>query len=132
MSSFNQIPAYLTPIARFTEALQIVNEPKVKKSPDGEVKFNNNFPGLTPYSVGVELITGMKTKVMPDGSVIEFPQVETKNITIWSKQPVRATIGEYVYLVEPVIGTVDNKIYIQAFGLSKVDQDLDEVFGGEK
>lgn len=121
MSSFS-IPAYLTPISRWTEPVQVVSAPTVKKTDDGEVKTNDNFPGLTPYRVGVEVITGTKTKVMPDGSTLQFPQVETKNITVWSDMGVHASVGDYVQLEEPLIGAVDGSIYVQALGLEPVDE----------
>lgn len=128
MSSFS-IPAYLTPVSRWTEPVQVVSAPTVKKTDDGEVKTNDNFPGLTSYRVGVEVITGTKTKVMPDGSTIEFPQVETKNITVWSDMAVHASVGDYVQLVEPLIGAVDGSIYVQALGLMPVERSLSELLG---
>lgn len=123
------IPAYLTPISRWTEPVQVVSVPTVKKTNDGEVKVNDNFPGMTPYRVGVEVITGTKTKVMPDGSTLQFPQVETKNITVWSDMAVHASVSDYVQLVEPLIGAVDGSIYVQALGLEPVDE-LALVIGG--
>lgn len=128
MSSFS-IPAYLTPVSRWTEPVQVVSAPTVKKTDDGEVKTNEHFPGLTPYRAGVEVITGTKTKVMPDGSKLEFPQVETKNITVWSAGVVHATVGEYVRLVQPLLGAFDGSIYVQALGLEPVDE-LAQLIGG--
>lgn len=123
------IPAYLTPISRWTEPVQVVSAPTVKKNSEGEVKTNENFSGLTPYRVGVEVITGTKTKVMPDGSKLEFPQVETKNITVWSAGVVHATVGDYVRLVQPLLGAFDGSIYVQALGLEPVDE-LEQLIGG--
>lgn len=131
MSSFS-IPAYLTPVSRWTEPVQVVSAPTVKKTDDGEVKTNDNFPGLTPYRVGVEVITGTKTKVMPDGSTLEFPQVETKNITVWSDMAVHASVGDYVQLEEPLIGAVDGSIYVQALGLMPVEPSLSELLGEDE
>ena len=57
---------------------------------------------------------------MPDGSTLEFPQVETKNVTVWSDGPVQASVGDYVELVEPLIGAVDSTTYVQALGIKKL------------
>lgn len=119
MISIN-VPSYLTPIACLTEPVQVVSAPTVKTTDDGEVKANENFPGQTPFRVGVEIVTGMKTKVMPDGSKFEFPDTETLNVTVWSAGDIHAAVGEYVQLIEPLVGAFNGSIYVQALGLEPI------------
>lgn len=113
-------PTYLVRLSQWTDPVQLVSDPMIKKNPDGSAKISEHFPGRTAYRVGVEVMMGTKSKVMPDGSTLEFPQVETKNVTVWSDGPVQASVGDYVELVEPLIGAVDSTIYVQALGIKKL------------
>lgn len=123
------VPSYLTPISCLTEPVQVVSAPSVKTTDKGEVKENENFPGQTPFRVGVEIVTGMKTKVMPDGSKFEFPDTETLNVTVWSKDDLQVTVGEYVQLIDPLIGAFNGSIYVQALGLEPITENEKEDVG---
>lgn len=136
MKSF-QVPGYLTPVARWTEPVQVVSAPIVKKDDSGEVKINDNFPGRTPYRMSVEVVSGVRTKVMPDGQTMTFPEVQTKNVTVWSETVITANVGDYVVLDEPMLGAVDGNIYVQALGVKPAidmaeSDHLDALFGGDK
>lgn len=132
MNTFD-VPSYLTPIKRWTEPVQVVSAPIVKKDDSGEVKINDNFPGRTPYRMSVEVVSGVRTKVMPDGQTMTFPEIQTKNVTVWSETVITANVGDYVVLDEPMLGAVDGNIYVQALGIKPATSgadDLDDLFAG--
>lgn len=116
-------PDYMTPLDALTGPVEVKVEPSVvtENRESAAPKTSPRFPGRTPYRVGIEIVRGFSTKTMPDGTVLDAPDLAQMNVTVWSLSgapDVRG--GEYVQFTQPMIGAVDGALYVQALDVKPV------------
>lgn len=131
MNNAVNFPDYLTPVAVFTGALEVVGEIREKTDKEGNRKLSpwNSMPG---WVVPIEYVKGTKTKSLPSGETVESMNLVQMNVTVWGAQPVLRP-GVYAVLENPAVGAVDGNLFVQATGIKAYESlsALDDVLGAE-
>lgn len=119
------IPAYLMPLTAFTSPLEVTGPVREKKDREDVQKRSPAFDGKPGWIVPVEIVRGTRQKRLPTGEAMDVLDTEVINVTVWNN--VRPTVqpGMYISLVNPMIGSVEGTIFVQALDVKAVEDDDD-------
>lgn len=115
------VPSHMISASALADPVEVVREPEVSTARDSDTpKTSAAFPGTTGYRVTVEYLRGMREKTFSDGREMEIPVLDTVTVTVWSRTPVTASIGDYVEFSDLMVGAFDSSVYVQAQGMTVV------------
>lgn len=126
MSSTNvRIPERMLAVSALAGPVQVTAPPTLRMEGEGEQKrpkSSPQMPGLQAWRLEVEMMTGQRTKALPDGREVPVLDLRTQAVTVWSESVPTCEIGEYVRLTGVCAGAVDRTFYIWASGVERAEK----------
>lgn len=117
------IPAYLTPLTALISPVEITGPVREKKDQEDVQKRSPAFGDKLGWIVPVEIVRGTRQKRLPTGEVMDVLDTQALNVSVWTNARPTAQPGEYVSLVNPMIGSVEGNIFVQALDVKAVEDD---------
>lgn len=118
-------PSYLFPL-KSLENIQVIGDVREKTDyKTAEQKTVDWFGSvLFSWTVPVEVVRGIREKVLPSGEKLTVFDTEKMNITVHTKEKPSIKNGDYVYFSDVAFGAMDGKIFIQALDVAPFDDEF--------
>lgn len=118
-------PSYLFPL-KSLENIQVIGDVREKTDyKTGEQKTVDWFGSvLFSWTVSVEVVRGIREKVLPSGEKLTVFDTEKMNITVHRKEKPSIENGDYVYFSDVAFGAMEGKIFIQALDVTRLDDEF--------
>lgn len=118
-----EIPEYLTKIKVFTDPFEVVGTVREKIDQQGREK-RSSWNEAKGWVIPVEYVASVKEKRLLNGQNVNSMILKKINITVWSESLPVVEIGNYIELIEPLVGAFNGDIYIQALGIEVLNKDF--------
>ncbi|MGP9722249.1 hypothetical protein [Corynebacterium sp. AOP40-4SA-5] len=115
------IPSWMIGGELFTGAVEVRSVDGLDTTKEGKPKASKGFPGLLPFKVTVEFLRGVREKKRLDGQALQLPDYDQISVKVWGEGSPQVEVGDYVRLIQPMVGSVDGNLFVQAVGLVKVE-----------